>query len=141
MRLYVDGEPVTFPRSALSAIGPVGPKGVTIGNGLDGGTIFGGDIDEAKVWRCDPNAWRATFLDRPQSPAGIECWERVFRALERRWRPTRIVRSGSPRASAARSTISAGPSPRKGPRRASASPRFARSSPIYGAPAGSTARR
>jgi concanavalin A-like lectin/glucanase superfamily protein len=80
MRLYVDGEPVTFARSALSAIGPVGPKGVTIGNGLDGGTIFGGDIDEAKVWRRDPNAWRATFLDRPQSPAEIECWERFFRA-------------------------------------------------------------
>src|SRR4051794_41578097 len=83
MRLYVDGEPVTFPRSALSAIGPVGPKGVTIGNGLDGGTIFGGDIDGAKVWRRDPNAWRATVLDRPQSPAEIECWERFFRALRK----------------------------------------------------------
>src|SRR5215208_7742037 len=33
MRLYADGIPVTVPRAVLAGIPPVGPKGISIGNG------------------------------------------------------------------------------------------------------------
>jgi hypothetical protein len=57
MRLSIDGEPVTLPRGVLSGVPGVGPKGICIGNAVDGGEQpFAGEIDEVKVWRLDPIA-------------------------------------------------------------------------------------
>ena len=83
MRLYADGAPVTVARSVLSAIPPVGPKGVSIGNGLSGGTPFGGDIDEVKVWRLDPYTNLRRWLSRPVDQATMDCWERFRASLDR----------------------------------------------------------
>jgi hypothetical protein len=81
MRLYVDGEPVTLPRSALSGIPPVGPNGVSIGNSIDGNSVFGGDIDEIKIWRLDPRSMSRQFLDRPFDKATADCWTRYVQSM------------------------------------------------------------
>ena len=83
MRLYADGVPVTVARPILAAVPPVGPKGVSIGNGLGGGMPFGGDIDEVKVWRVDPNTEFLDFIARPMDRPTIDCWARFRDDLAR----------------------------------------------------------
>jgi hypothetical protein len=82
MRLFADGVPVTVTRSVLSAIPPVGPQGVCIGNGINGGAIFAGDIDDVKIWRQDPYENLRQFLARPMDKATRECLERFSASLD-----------------------------------------------------------
>jgi hypothetical protein len=83
MRLYADGVPVTVARSVLAGVPPVGPAGISIGNGLNGGAPFGGDIDEVRVWRVDPYAGIRQFVARPADKATIACWERFSESLDK----------------------------------------------------------
>jgi hypothetical protein len=67
----------------LAGVPPVGPAGISIGNGLNGGAPFGGDIDEVRVWRVDPYAGIRQFVARPADKATIECWKRCSESLKK----------------------------------------------------------
>ena len=82
MQLLVDGVPVTVARAVSDGVPAVGARGVSVGNNLDGGAPFGGDIDEVKVSRVDPSANLRRFLARPADQSTIECWERFSAALD-----------------------------------------------------------
>jgi hypothetical protein len=59
----------------------VGPKGISIGNRLDGRRPWTGDIDEVKVWRLNPNRVRNQFLGRPIDKETADCWARYVNSL------------------------------------------------------------
>lgn len=81
MQLSVNGMPVTWPRGVLSGIPGSGPRGIRIGNAFDADEPFGGDIDEIKVWRIDPNEPRRQFVRRPIDRETADCWARYLQSL------------------------------------------------------------
>jgi hypothetical protein len=80
MRLIIDGVE-TVQHMVLSGVPGVGPKGISIGNTLDGQHPWAGDIDEVKVWRLNPRRVRNQFLGRPIDKATADCWARYVDSL------------------------------------------------------------
>lgn len=79
MQLSVNGAAVT--RGVLSGVPGVGPKGIRIGNAIDKDEPFGGDIDEIKIWRTDPNEPRRQFVRRPIDRETADCLARYLQSL------------------------------------------------------------
>ncbi|KRE30297.1 hypothetical protein ASG82_24575 [Mycobacterium sp. Soil538] len=59
----------------------MGPKGISIGNRLDGKRPWTGDIDEVKVWRLNPNRVRNQFLGRSIDKETADCWARYVESM------------------------------------------------------------
>jgi hypothetical protein len=75
MRLYADGQQVAERHQVLAGIRDAGTAGFRIGNAGSGVDEFlGGDIDEIKVWRRDPQAIWREFSRRPLDAATAACW-------------------------------------------------------------------
>jgi Concanavalin A-like lectin/glucanases superfamily len=88
IELYADGQLLAQRTDILASVGKVGPRGISIGNGLNSGEFFrgepcflGGEIDEVKIWRLDPSIMDRQFFDRPKDPEITECWNRFFHSL------------------------------------------------------------
>ena len=80
MRLIIEGAEIVG-HLVLSGVPGVGPKGISIGNTLDGRHPWTGDIDEVKVWRLNPNRVRNQFLGRPIDKATADCWARYVDSM------------------------------------------------------------
>jgi hypothetical protein len=76
-QLTMDGRLVAETLVKGSVAG-VGAGGVSIGNGLGGGTPLHGAISEVRVWRLDPQAIRREFLCRPIDADVVECLAATF---------------------------------------------------------------
>jgi hypothetical protein len=74
MRLYADGQMVAQRHQVLAGIRDAGVDGLRIGNGSGADEFLGGDIDEIKVWRRDPQSLWREFSRRPLDAATAACW-------------------------------------------------------------------
>jgi Concanavalin A-like lectin/glucanases superfamily len=75
MRLYADGQKVAERHQVLAGIRDAGAVGLRIGNAGSGADeCLGGDIDEIKLWRLDPQALWREFSRRPLDAAAAACW-------------------------------------------------------------------
>ena len=75
MRLYADGQLVAQRHQVLAGIRDAGVDGLRLGNSSSGADEFlGGDIDEIKVWRRDPQTLWREFSRRPLDAAAAACW-------------------------------------------------------------------
>jgi Concanavalin A-like lectin/glucanases superfamily len=83
MCLYADGQQVAERHQTLAAIRDAGTAGIRIGNAGSGTDEFlGGDIDEIKVWRRDPQALWREFSRRPLDSATAACWHDFLLRIE-----------------------------------------------------------
>ena len=80
MRLTIEGAEIVR-HLVLSGVPGVGPKGISIGNRLDGRRPWTGDIDEVKVWRLNPNRVGNQFLGRPIDKETADCWARYVDSM------------------------------------------------------------
>ncbi|BBX68638.1 LamG domain-containing protein [Mycolicibacterium psychrotolerans] len=80
MRLTIEGAEIVR-HLVLSGVPAVGPKGISIGNRLDGKRPWTGDIDEVKVWRLNPHRVRNQFLGRSIDKETADCWARYVESM------------------------------------------------------------
>lgn len=81
MQLFADGRVVASRADPLWPINPPGPNGINIGNSQAADSILQGQIDDVKVWRCDPYRVVKNFVNRPMNDDTETCWQRFFAAL------------------------------------------------------------
>lgn len=75
MRLYADGQLVAERGHLLAGIRKASAAGITIGNVRGAGSEFlGGDLDEIRIWRLDPQSMWRDFAQRPIDEHVAACW-------------------------------------------------------------------
>jgi hypothetical protein len=72
LELRVDGRPVHISKR-FAPVTPIDGE-FCIGSDHTGAHVFGGGIDDVKIWRLDRHHIGHNFKNRPGDPAVTECW-------------------------------------------------------------------